>query len=192
MNRDELQRLIDEHIDSDDQQFATIYGYFLNWYAVIEVGLTSILAALSKAEDPQRFHVLCGGMDMKAKIERIRKMAAIDGGVGPNLSARLDHLYGKISRTRNKLVHNAARLNSKNKSRVQLVSLDLMGKASFDFDKLDGLEHHLTVHDLFNHTLWMRQFVPDISQVQITLAQGGALEIDRPHTELPTGGPHPQ
>jgi hypothetical protein len=185
MNQKELQKLIDKNINVGDQQFAVISGHFLTWYAMVDLGLLMILSALSDANDLRAFEALCAGLDAKAKVERIRKMAKLKGGIGPNFSAQLEHFYSKITRARNRLVHNAGRLNSKNRSRIQYISLELLEQAQAEVSNLDQLAHHSTVHELFAHAAWLRLFTGDVSKARVFLDINGVLEVDQPLAEMP-------
>lgn len=78
-------------------------GYFMMWYASVELRLTYLLARATDISDLEAFELLTYGLDVKGKIERFKKAAA--GKIGPNLARRIDEFNGHIRPIRNKVAH---------------------------------------------------------------------------------------
>lgn len=88
-----------------DANMAHDVGYFITWYSAVELGITALLAFAAKAPDLTTFDTLCSGMDLRVKIERLRKILKSRGGIGVNLDTRLRLIDDKARRTRNRLAH---------------------------------------------------------------------------------------
>lgn len=194
MTKDDLTALINQHVAASDQQMSMIVGYFLIWYAQIDLGITNILIALARSKDLARFAVLTRGMDAKVKIDRIKELAKLDDGLGPNLEARLDYFYRRIAGLRNRLAHSTVRQKEHEIGNYQIVSFASWATVNADYDRLNELGTHVTAKELLELGTWMRKFVPDIGQAMSAATRGRIPEIDNPLTVLPTDAlpNHPQ
>jgi hypothetical protein len=124
-------------------------------------------------------------MDAKAKIERIKELAKLDDGLGPNLEARLDYFYRRIAGVRNRLAHCAIIQKEREIGNYQILSLASWAKVDTEYDRLKELGTHITAKELLELGSWLRKFVADIGQVMRALTLGRIPEIDKPLTSLP-------
>ena len=123
MDHKTLRKLIDDEVSEVDQPFFIISGYFLAWYALVEIHISAQIAFLSEIHDLDVFQILTKGMDARVKLERFRQLAKAKNGIGPNLNARLNHFERTIIPIRNRLSHGAAWLNDKEVGKFHLISI---------------------------------------------------------------------
>ena len=94
-----------------DQNLHVDIGYFLAWYSASEMGITSLLALASDVKNFEVFDALTSGMDVRTKIERLRKICKNNIVIGTNLSERLTYHDEKARPLRNKLSHSFIGIN---------------------------------------------------------------------------------
>jgi hypothetical protein len=171
----------------EGDMFADV-GFFMCWFATAEYVLTSLLAFSTASRDFEAFDILCRGMDARVKIERLRKSAARHGGIGPNLTKRLDVFEKGAIHLRNKIVHNAITHNEDDGDRRYFLS----GPANAPWAELGMVapktsQRPIVVRsvDLYAWGTWLSFFTEDLNTVSRKAMKRLALEIDEPKSRLP-------
>lgn len=169
-------------------------GFFITWFALVEISLTGLLFGVTRSSDLVTFDILCRGMDARVKIERLRKAAKRHEGIGPNLSARLTYFHDRAIPIRNSLAHGAFSSNEDDGPRRYFVS----SLSSLPWKEL-GQEPPaqkseppkvITSHELHAWGLWFSLFKEDLRRVYAA-GPNGMLEIDQPRSKVPPADRQP-
>jgi hypothetical protein len=174
---------------SPDWDLMTDVGYFLIWYAAVELAITLLLAQASGSKNLQIFDTLCSGMDARVKIERFRSIAK--GKIGPNLTARLKHFEEKARPIRNRLAHAMLTRSESGPSVYFASSLSSMpwrewGEPDPGYPTAPPIV--ITPEQLLGWGAWFTQFAQDLHGVFIGYERIGVFEIANPKTPEPPVG----
>lgn len=175
-----------------DQPLYLNVGHFICWYSAVEMALTMLLYGMINNHpggaklDPDMFHVLSMGMDVKVKTQRLRRAAKARGIEVPHeLAWRLDHYNSKIVGVRNHIVHGTLHwpLNEDTLVAHHVGDIVPWGRDQ-DPDKvrrsytIEGLE-------LYEHAIWLNVFAYDLAAVGLALLERETLEIESYGTTEP-------
>jgi hypothetical protein len=162
-------------------------GFFISSYAIVEIHITMMLAKATGIDKLQSFDLLTRGMDLRVKIERLRRACELGPHkIGPNLDARLTVVDGVMRPLRNKLAHQAAAL-SPDKMTISLVSLAAWPDFLTARHPDQEISERIETLELFEYAAWLLVFNKDLSGTLKTLARTGIFEIEHPLTPLPPG-----
>lgn len=189
MTEPELDELIYQHIPVVDHRMAMIMGYFVGWYSVGELAITGLLAAMSETDDLVRFEILTKGMDARVKIDRIKQLGKVGGGLGPNLTKRLDYFYRRIAKIRNRMLHSCTRQKTNKVGQYQFISVAAWAEGHMSDDQLNTLPTDVTAKELLELGNWLCRFNADVSLILPSVTPGSIVEIDDPQSNLPSDGP---
>jgi hypothetical protein len=186
----EVTQYRDNLLAGEDRNLIPDVGYFLIWYSGVELGLTNLLAYACNFTDLDAFDSLVAGMDLKVKIERLRRVRKRRGGIGPMLDARLRYLDAKCRPIRNRLVHSAMSRSLKQKDAYLSSTLGTMPWDDYGEKQSSGLKHNPPViyspAQLLGWGAWLAAFAQDLSEaLNAHLKTAGEFELVNPRTPEP-------
>lgn len=166
---------------------ASIYlhiGFLITWLSMVEMRISLLIYQAVKATNMEAFEALVRGMDARVKVERLRQVCKLDGGIGPNLDARLN-IFLKIVATRNKIAHNVV-VNPRKDDTFYVISIgDLPKGAPGLFTRETHEKNKLNSLNLIRDADWCRSFATDLTSAYRDRKKRPMLEIDDPLTSLP-------
>ena len=99
----------DPNFDTLDAEYETMYslvGYFIAQCLLIALWISFELSIVCKMEDPQAFHALTKEMDLKTKIQRLKKLCVRPRQkIGKKFDECLTFLHDNIATLRNFIAH---------------------------------------------------------------------------------------
>jgi hypothetical protein len=158
-------------------------GYFSAAYSKVELAITVLLAALTKNEDYEAFHVLTRGMDLRIKIERLRELCKPLSLIEDKsaLDMRLLLLAGKICTLRNKLSHSY--IGIPDAGVLELGLSTIMGLRPISKNATTEL---LNLEALEIYTDWCESFFHDLLDLTPLAKKRAKFSIGHPHSVSPT------
>jgi hypothetical protein len=161
-------------------------GHFVTAFGFVDLCLSSILAVATRSLNLDMFDILARGMDARVKLERIRKVAKKQKGIGPDLEARLRIFETTMIGTRNDIAHSAFySSNDADELRYFRVRLADMPLHKFEADsKPSKLVPTIKSLELFQYGEWLWQFGTDLRSVLHAAKRGDILELDQPKSPL--------
>ena len=175
----------------EDRDLFLDVGFFISWYAHIELVITKLLAFSTQSHDLEAFDILCRGMDARTKIERLRRSAKRHGGIGPNMNKRLTALEKNALSLRNKLVHSALTFSEDDGPRRYFMSsLSNMPWAELGMGppKTTRKPEVVTSLELYRFGVWMSFLSQDLITVLPLALARKELEIANPKARLGEDG----
>ncbi|WP_371432094.1 hypothetical protein [Novosphingobium sp.] len=165
-------------------------GYFIAWYASVELGITALLALASQASSLSSFDTLCSGMDARVKIERLRKILKAGPGIGSALDERLHYFDKKARPIRNRLAHASLAISESGSTEYYASSLGSLPWKQLGLDPAHP-DHKppivITPAQLLGWGAWFQHFGRDLSAAFNHALQTGVFEIVEPESPLPSG-----
>jgi len=163
-------------------------GYFFQWYSVVEVSITTMLAWVLGFYNLEKLEYLVRGMDGRIKCERLRQAARAYRPLGPELEIRLEYFQQKVVPLRNKLVHTWPYLNGKT-GRIYFMTTGAPFGSAEELEKLFKSGKAKTIHldDLFGYGAWLHLFAQDLFEALRASVDGGPLEMASPQSDRPKG-----
>ncbi|QUT05263.1 hypothetical protein KFK14_20055 [Sphingobium phenoxybenzoativorans] len=163
-------------------------GYFITWYSVAELGITALLAVASGSRDLIKFDILCGGMDCRVKIERLRKCVNATSKIGKNLDARLKYMDEKARPIRNRLAHSSLTHAESGPQRYYASSIASLPWKELGMDNPAPSNPPITImpEQLLGWGTWFNHFYMDLSQAFNLAIATGEFEIKNPTTKVPS------
>lgn len=162
-------------------------GFYLQWFAIAEVHITTILACVLKLTQLEQLEYVIRGMDARVKCERLRQAAKVYRPLGDNLKISLGVFEQDCIPLRNRVAHSWAILDDKTDI-IHFGSFGRMPKPNKDgpLDPHSGA-HQIHIDDLFSQAMWINLFVGDLIAALDGAIAGGSLEIGDPKSRLPQG-----
>jgi hypothetical protein len=176
--------------ESPDNEMFLHIGFFISCYAVTELRLSTLLAKATQITNLRSFDLLTRGMDVRVKIERLRRACEKRPPIGPNLSARLAILDGTMRTFRNHIAHSAT-VPSSDKLSISFASLSAMPVSVTNRHPDQEISAEITTLELFEYCAWLRFFQIDLREAHRGLAHRGMFETDPPHAPLLRGSDQP-
>ncbi|MGN7127532.1 hypothetical protein [Methylorubrum thiocyanatum] len=139
-------------------------GHFYAWFAQVELNITQILAMSLNQQDHEAFELLVQGMDLRVKLQRLRKACKKDDRLGPNMKSRILYLEEKIIPLRNKLSHCAVHKDD-NQDLFYIASIGRMPwEAIAGLPQVGERPEEISGLRLFEAGYWLCQFMDDTTQ----------------------------
>lgn len=180
----EMPLLRDALLERDGITHYATLGYFLQWFAAVEMWLDLYLAWALEVGEGALMEVILRGLAPRNKVERLRALCRTKGVTfGPNLTARLSHFEGRVCRLRNNLAHHFLIHTPE--------SEDIVFKQPAPFGKPDREPPRMAIRSLevFEHGAWLHLFQDDLSSVFVNAGDEmrslRTLEIAAPRSGLP-------
>lgn len=158
----------------EDGALVAHLGFYVMWFAVVEVQVTAALAAVLGLRPLARAEVVMRGMDARVKCDRLRQAAKKYHPIGPNLAVRLKYFEKKSIPLRNSVVHTWPVIEDDG-----MVHFDTMGR-------LHGLPQtefppaSIHLDELMCEGLWLNHFSQDLQLATFSLVRDKKFEIDDP------------
>ncbi len=178
---------LDDYQEIEDKDFNSLnlhagIGYFIVAYSKVELGITTLLALLTKNEDFEAFHILTRGMDLRVKIERLQELCKPLSLIEPKsaLDIRLELLDRKICQLRNKLSHSSIEIPSEMIPEIRLASI-----SSLKPSKTPANAETLHLETLALYTEWCEAFFHDVLSLFSHVKKSAKFSISHPHSMVP-------
>lgn len=171
----------------EDRDMFLDVGFFIAWYAHIELVISKLLAFSTASHDLEAFDILCRGMDARTKIERLRRSAKRHGGIGPNMNLRLTALEKSAVALRNKVVHSALTFSEDDGPRRYFMSsLSNMPWAELNMGppRTNRKPEVVTSLDMYRLGVWLSYLSQDLITVLPLALARKELEIAHPKSHL--------
>ena len=169
----------------DSEMFLHI-GFFTSAYALAELRLTALLAKATQITNLRSFDLLTRGMDVRVKIERLRRACDRGPQIGPSLSARLD-IFNNIMRPfRNQISHSAT-VPSNDGLSISFASLAAMPLSVQNRHPDQEISPEIPMLEVFEYCAWLRFFEHDLRDAHRGLAIRGSFETEPPRAPLLRG-----
>jgi hypothetical protein len=181
----------DPDFDSLEVEYATMYslvGYFIAQYSLVEFGITFLLAAVCRTNDPEAFHTLTKGMDAKTKIQRLRQLSRQQKrpSLGNKLDARLVFLHDKVAEIRNNLSHSALFKSPDDPQRIIFSGIGRLPLQTFGYAGTSPSLQEVSFLALEAYGDWLNALQGDIVKLLKKVEkQTKVFEIARPRSEEP-------
>lgn len=163
------------------EHYATT-GYFLTWFAAVELGVDFMLRWACEVKDMPAYETLVRGLPPRSKCERVYAICKDKVAIGPNLQARLDHFAGRICTIRNHIAHSFAVHHADN-GWVEFLSIGEITNQK-EGQKLRA-RNRMRSLEVFEHGAWLHQLSTDLQNLNYAKPPSGTLEIAAPHSGLP-------
>jgi hypothetical protein len=173
---------------SSDRDLYLDVGFFISVFSSAELAITSLLAILTQSKDLAAFDLLCKGMDIRVKIQRIRQAANKHGGIGSNLQKRLDFFEKNAISLRNKISHRSfAICEDDGPRRYFLFTLSNMpwGELKFGTPLTPDKPETIPSLEIYACAMWVNTFRKDLLSVMNAAIDGASLEVSNPVSRLP-------
>jgi hypothetical protein len=182
-----LQESLDKRLkEGPDQKLHFLIGFFTAAYAIVELRITLMLAKATKITQLQSFDLLTRGMDIKTKIERLRRASEKESLLGPNLIARLNIVDDYIRPLRNKVAHTYAVLDA-TETKLHFATLVALPKTSATRHPEATDPETIEAFELFEAAAWLRLLNAELSEAYRWQAHTGKFEIIHPRSPLRRG-----
>jgi len=172
--------------EGPDQKLYFLVGFFITAYAIVELRITLMLAKATKITQLQSFDLLTRGMDVKTKIERLRRACETGPALGPNLSSRLTIVDEVMRPLRNKIAHSYATLDRAERT-MRFVTLAAFPKDLPNRHPDARDSETIDVAELFEAIAWLRMLSTELSEAYRWQSQLGIFEIANPRSPLRHG-----
>jgi len=174
----------DAFLSAEENNCYLHIGYFICWYAAVELRLTFLLSRILDANDWENFELLAMGMDGKIKCERLRTGCRINGySFGTNLDDRLHYFYDRIISTRNSISHSWPTQHPGSPKLVHFATLSRVPGQVRGFRA--GGPKSIAIDELFLQGLWLYYFSEDLVLFGDVTPLPKTLEIASPQSTLP-------
>lgn len=163
-------------------------GYFMCWFAQVEMGITFLMALLTRSNDFVGFDLISKGMDARVKCERLLKLLKMRTQYrkDSNLSLRLAHFEGPIIKLRNKLSHSGFFSTYEPEPILHFTSLTQFPNEGRELTIPETeFAPYITYLDLFRAGYWLHMFEEDIRSIYKQTPHERVFEIGNPRSWVP-------